>query len=151
MSLAVLMVVVVLGCTDESQISGPSAISGNPTMKLDKAQQQFKINTKVIGPGGIKYAVVGTIAYVLKVDDQTITLITDVTLKIARSGSEDFEKVAGGKTFSITPDPGKSDFVSESYTIGSATESSLRVWIQYGISDKVVNVNDLKIMSGNPY
>lgn len=149
MSIAVLMVVVLLGCTEQSQMTGPVAMSNNSSPTLAKAQE-FKIDTKIVGPGGFKYAVVGTIDYALKTEGETITLATTMTLKIAQSGSGEEHKVSGGKIFSFNRGPGKTDFVSESYAIGSVAESSHRIWIQYSVADNVVNLNDLKIISGDP-
>jgi hypothetical protein len=150
MSIAVLMAVVFLGCSEQSQMTGPVAMSNTSSPALTKASQEFKVDTKVVGPGGIKYVVVGAIDYVLKNETDPAVLITTVQFKIAPSGSDDWEKVLGGNTISFTRGPGKTDFVSESYAIGSIAETSLRIWVQYGIADYSVDLNDIRIVSGDP-
>jgi hypothetical protein len=146
MSIAVLMVVVLLGCTEQSQMTESVAMSNDSSPALVKASQEFKVDTKVVGPGGFKYAVVGTIDYTLKSESDPGVLVTTVALKIAQSGSEEGEKVFGSNATSIIPGPGKTDFVSETYAIGSVAETPLRVWIQYSISYNIVSLNDLRIV-----
>jgi len=149
MSIAVLMVVVLLGCTEQSQLTGPSTTSSDPSHALAKSKAGFSVDVKVIGSNGIKYAVVGTIDYTLKSDSDPAVLVTLVALSVAQSGSESYEKVSGSNAISISPNPGKTDFVSESYEMGSVAGTPLRVWIQYSIAYNVVSLNDIRIVDSD--
>jgi hypothetical protein len=146
---AALLLSLLIGCADQSQIAGPVSSSDYAFTALAKTNEAFKVDMKLIGPGGIKYAVVGTIDYILKNDGETVTLVTNVGLKIARSGSQDYQKVSGGNAFSFNRGPGKTDVVSESYAITSASEGASRVWVQYSIQDCAVNLSDIQIISGD--
>jgi hypothetical protein len=149
MSIAVLMVVGLLGCSDQSQMTGPVAMSGNSSQVFAKALQELKVDTKVIGPGGYKYAVTGIINYELRNEGETMVLTTDVNLCIASVNTGEEEKVTGGNELVFTKGPGKTDFVSESHAIGSVAETSLRFWIQYSVVNDEVSINDMKIVNGN--
>jgi hypothetical protein len=149
MSIAVVMVVVLLGCTEQSQMTGPVATSNDSYSALTKSQAGLKVDSEVMGPDGFKYTVVGNIDYTLKMEGYPAVLVTSVNLKITASGSGSTEIVSATSAISFSPGPGKTNLVSQSYAIGSVAETAFRVWIQYGVSENAVSLNDLRIVSSD--
>ena len=149
LSFSALMMTFLLGCTEQSQMTGPAAGSSLPSQAISKTSDVLSIETTVVGPGGVKYHVVGMVDCNLSGEEQIYRLATNVDLNVSENGTEKAWGVSGGSQFKAEVGEEGVCRVSESRTFSSLTRAYANycVVIDYIIAEKEVRIDGVHIIN----
>lgn len=148
LAVPLLMLALLTGCTDQTQMTGPVTTTSNVLEQaLNVPLNSEKFEDTVIGPGGVKFVVSGSVDYTLLFDGPVYTLGTIVNAEISVSGAASSWNVASGKNISSVLNDDGFDFVSEKHDFEFIAEKFpvYRLILDYTIDFSGLKVTGVKV------
>lgn len=143
-----LMLVLLSGCTEQTQLTGPVTTTSNVTTQGDNVPfSSAKFETMVEGPAGVVFFVSGSVDYTLSFNGAAYTLATMVNSDIKESGAAGAWTIASGKTFNSVLNDEGFDLVSGNHDFEFIAEKFpvYRLIIDYSVDLSGLKITDVRV------
>jgi hypothetical protein len=142
---SVLALAFLVGCSDQSQLSGPVNPASGTT--LAKTVTKVPVDVTIEASNGAEVKVVGSIAYDLQIKGENYVLTTWGDLSITRSDLDQPLFAVSGSTMQSTIGPMGYDYVAETMQC-QAPESyaPYLLWVQYRVATNGVALGDVQLL-----
>ncbi len=151
LTIPVLMMASLLGCTEQLQVTGPATTTSNRIQAKinNNIFDRIEFEKMVTGPSGKKYFVAGSVDYILSIDGKDYSLSTSLNATINKSGSENSWVISSEKNFKSLLDAKGVGIVSESNDFGyiGKTLAPYRLTLEYTIKNGLITVTDVKVVN----
>jgi hypothetical protein len=147
--LPVFILTLLIGCTDQSQLAGPTSTPSITTMAKPAGNifESEKFETMVVGPGGVKFLIAGSVDYALSVGGSDYALWTRANATISQSGNANSWDFTSENNFKSTFDEKGIGVSSESTVFAYTKKLPLyRLNLEYTIEGGNMKVTNIRVL-----